>query len=67
MSRLRLDLDEDRCTGHGRCYDLAPALFDADARGHCVVLVAEPSPVEVAAARLAVESCPEQALRLVED
>jgi ferredoxin len=27
---LRVRIDADRCTGHGRCYDLAPDVFDAN-------------------------------------
>ena len=26
----RVTVDADRCTGHGRCYTLAPDVFDAD-------------------------------------
>jgi ferredoxin len=26
----RVSVDADRCTGHGRCYTLAPDVFDAD-------------------------------------
>lgn len=66
MSGLRLVLDPERCTGHGRCYDVAPALFDADERGHCVVRAPVPSAEHHDLARLAVESCPEQALALVD-
>lgn len=57
-------LDADRCTGHGRCYTLAPELFDADDRGHSVVLQAEvPADLEEAA-RLAADNCPENAIAL---
>jgi ferredoxin len=66
VARRRVVLDPERCTGHGRCYDLAPELFDADERGHCVVVVADPSDAQVERARLAVESCPEQALALID-
>ena len=37
----RVAVDSDRCTGHGRCYTLAPDVFDADEVGHCLVLVDE--------------------------
>ncbi|EUA40756.1 ferredoxin [Mycobacterium avium subsp. hominissuis 101] len=33
----RVVVDAERCTGHGRCYTLAPDVFDADEFGHCVV------------------------------
>ncbi|MGH9273756.1 MAG: ferredoxin, partial [Acidimicrobiales bacterium] len=25
--RMKIRIDSDTCTGHGRCYTLAPALF----------------------------------------
>ena len=63
---MRIVLDPDACVGHGRCYALAPGVFDADDLGHCVVVSAEPSPAHEAAARTAVASCPEDALRIEE-
>ena len=61
---MKIRLDEDRCTGHGRCYSLAPELFDADDMGHSVVLLEE-VPVELEEqARLAVSTCPEACLSL---
>jgi ferredoxin len=35
----RVKVDADRCVGHGRCYTLAPDVFDADEVGHAIVLV----------------------------
>jgi ferredoxin len=61
---LRLRLDTERCQGHGRCYTLAPDLFDADEVGHCVLLVDEVPPGHEEDARNGVENCPEQALAL---
>jgi ferredoxin len=61
---VKIVLDSDRCTGHGRCYSLAPELFDADDEGHSVVLASEvPAGLE-AQARLAVENCPETCISL---
>ncbi|HXQ59581.1 MAG TPA: ferredoxin [Acidimicrobiales bacterium] len=61
---MRIKLDDDRCQGHGRCYVLAPDLFDADDYGHCVLLVDEVPAGREDAARTGVENCPEQALTL---
>jgi ferredoxin len=63
---MRIVLDADACTGHGRCYTLVPELFDADDFGHCVVLKAEVSGDQVQLARNAADNCPERALT-VED
>ncbi|WP_322861157.1 ferredoxin [Mycobacterium europaeum] len=60
----RIAVDADRCTGHGRCYTLAPDVFDADEAGHCVVLVADvPGELE-AQADTAEKNCPESAITL---
>lgn len=63
---MRIVLDAEACTGHGRCYTLVPELFDADDRGHCLILKPEVSGADVEAARNAAANCPEHALR-VED
>ncbi len=57
-------VDADRCTGHGRCYTLAPDVFDADEVGHSVVLVAEVSGDLAAQAVTAEKNCPEGAISL---
>lgn len=65
MSAHRLLIDLDQCTGHGRCYSLAPQLVDADNEGSPVVLrELVTSADDVAAAQKIVASCPEQAIRL---
>ena len=61
---MRLRIDGDACTGHGRCYALAPDLFDSDDFGHGVVLVVEPVGEQLEQARTAVVNCPERAITL---
>jgi ferredoxin len=61
-----VEVDPERCTGHGRCYMLAPEVFDADDGGYSVVrseLV--PAGLE-AAARRAEANCPEDAVTVRE-
>ncbi|GAA4298092.1 ferredoxin [Mycobacterium paraffinicum] len=60
----RIVVDADRCTGHGRCYTLAPDVFDADEVGHSVVLVDEVSGELEAQAVTAEQNCPEGAISL---
>ncbi len=60
----RIAVDPDRCTGHGRCYTLAPDVFDADEVGHCVVLVDEVSGELETQAATAEQNCPESAITL---
>ena len=61
---MRLRLDAQRCQGHGRCYTLAPDLFDADEVGHCVLLVEDVPADKESDARNGVDNCPEQALSI---
>lgn len=61
---MKIRLDAERCQGHGRCYMLAPDLFDADDLGHCVLLVEEVPEGSEADARNGADNCPEQALSI---
>jgi ferredoxin len=63
---MRIKIDNERCTGHGRCYALAPEVFEPDDEGHSIVLQADvPTELE-AKARLGVDNCPEQAISIVD-
>ena len=64
MRPMRLRIDEDTCTGHGRCYALAPDLFDSDEFGHGRLTVDEVPEGLADQARLAVANCPERAITL---
>jgi ferredoxin len=59
-----ISIDADRCTGHGRCYSLAPDVFDADEVGHAIVLVGEVSGELERQAKTGEQNCPEQAITL---
>jgi ferredoxin len=61
---MKLTIDTEICTGHGRCYVVAPDLFDSDDDGRGVVLRAEVPPELEPSARTAEASCPERAVRL---
>jgi len=63
---LKIRLDLERCTGHGRCYTLAPDVFDEDERGRCVVTLLRVPAEKREDARRAVEACPEYALSIDE-
>jgi ferredoxin len=60
----RVCVDADRCEGHGRCYTLAPDVFDADEVGHAVVLTEDVSGELEAQAVEAEQNCPEAAITL---
>ena len=64
---VRVTIDHERCTGHGRCYALAPAIFTDDDEGYGQVVGDGLVPPEAEdAARKAALSCPERAV-LVEE
>ncbi|MEW9550569.1 ferredoxin [Nonomuraea sp. NPDC050783] len=63
---MKLKIDPERCQGHGRCYDLAPALFGEDDEGYGRVLGDGVVPEDEArTARLAVANCPERAIEIL--
>jgi ferredoxin len=63
---MRIRVDEAACTGHGRCYALAPDVFAPDDHGHCEILVPDvPAELEDQA-RTGVLNCPEQAISIDE-
>jgi ferredoxin len=66
---MRLAVDAGECTGHGRCYTVAPRLLEPDDEGYVTL---RGSSIEVpadqrAAAEEAVGSCPETAVSLIDD
>ena len=60
----RVAVDVDRCVGHGRCYTLAPDVFDADEVGHAIVLAEDVSGEHHTQAADAERNCPEDAITL---
>jgi ferredoxin len=65
---MRVTIDHDRCQGHGRCFSIAPHLFESDELGNGVVIGDGVVPAgEEHNARLAVANCPEGAVGIEED
>jgi len=65
---LKIDIDVDRCNGHGQCEMFAPTVFELDDYG-CITQkneVDDSDPVEVEAVRTAAERCPERVITLVD-
>ena len=66
---MKLHVDADVCTGHGRCYTVAPDLLTYDdegfvsIRGQTIEIAAD----QIKAAEDAAASCPEEAISLIED
>ena len=65
---MRIRVDTELCQGHGRCYMLAPDLFEADDDGYCQPTDERAVPAELAdQARRASMNCPEDAIFLTEE
>jgi ferredoxin len=66
-SVMKVHIDKSRCQGHGRCYAVAPALFEADDIGNGVEIGGGVVPAGLEDdARRAVMNCPEQAISVEE-
>jgi ferredoxin len=64
---MKVSIDPAKCQGHGRCFSLAPQLFDSDELGNGVVLLDGDVPIDLAdLARLAAANCPEHAIAIQE-
>ena len=64
---MKVHVDQELCQGHGRCYALAPELFEPDDLGNGFAIVDGDVPAElVAKARLAAANCPESAVIVIE-
>lgn len=63
---MRLSVDPAVCTGHGRCYALAPQLFAPDDFGHCELVVGDGEVRDTLEdqARVGRDSCPEAAITI---
>ena len=61
---MRVVVDTDMCTGHGRCYTLAPEVFEADDNGHSSVISAEVPDALRDKALIGRDNCPERAISI---
>jgi ferredoxin len=65
---MRVKIDHEECSGHGRCYTVAPELFVDDERGIGQVIGTGTISDNLAElASRAVQSCPERAITLEDD
>jgi ferredoxin len=66
---VKASVDGNRCTGHGRCYTMAPDVFDGDElgfndlKGKTVDLMAE----LIDSARRGADACPEGAITVLSE
>jgi ferredoxin len=64
---VKVQVDAAACQGHGRCYALAPDVFETDDHGHCVIPDPEVTAEREAGARAGVDNCPEDAITLTDE
>ena len=64
---MRIEVDGDTCTGHGRCYTLAPEVFESDDGGYCATRGLDVPPRLEDQARVGARNCPERAITVIED
>jgi ferredoxin len=65
---MKLHVDPALCQGHNRCIATASHLFTIDEEGYASVAGdGQIRAAQLAAAELAVDNCPEQAISLVAD
>lgn len=60
---MKVQVDTTKCQGHGRCYSLAPTVFDADDEGFGRVRP-DVAHTALAEAELAADNCPEFAVEI---
>jgi ferredoxin len=66
---MKVRVDGDLCSGHGRCWTLSPEVYDADDEGfnsRAGGVIDVPAGCEDAAL-MGVRSCPERALLVIEE
>jgi ferredoxin len=64
---LKIRVDLELCVGHGRCYMLAPEVYDEDDRGHCLLRLEDVPPDLEDRARMGAANCPEGAIEIAQE
>jgi len=61
---MRVHVDVEKCTGHARCWSLAPEVYELDELGYNVTPVKDVAPEHEEAARKGALACPELAITI---
>ncbi len=66
---MKVIVDPQLCSGHGRCWTYAPEIYTLDDNGYNAVtgVPIDVQPGKEEAARLGARTCPERAITIVED
>jgi len=65
---MKVIIDPDVCTGHGRCWTYAPDIYTLDDNGYNAVtgVPIDVAPADEEAARLGARTCPERAITILD-
>ncbi|OBG28478.1 ferredoxin [Mycobacterium alsense] len=63
---MRVVVDHERCEGHGRCFAVAPSVYDVDDDGYSTVDSVTVAAGMEEAAREGAAACPRQAIAVIE-
>ena len=64
---MKVEVDRSMCVGHAQCSAICPAVFANDELGYAVVVGdGTVAPEDEEGVELAVDSCPEQAIRVTD-
>jgi ferredoxin len=63
---MRVVVDHELCEGHGRCFAVAPTLYDVDDDGYSAIDDVTVEPGMADAARDGAAACPRQAITVIE-
>jgi len=59
---MQVTIDAQKCQGHGRCYAMAPQVYEADDEGRGLVIRSEVADDLREQADLGIANCPESAI-----
>jgi ferredoxin len=63
---MRIVVDHEVCSGHGRCAAVAPNVFSLDDTGYCAITETDVAPDLEDEARTGANNCPERAIAVIE-
>lgn len=61
---MKVRIEEGRCQGHARCFQICPEVFDLDDQGYVLLTTATPPDSLTEKIGLAERNCPEHAIVL---
>ena len=64
---MKIKLNKELCSGHGRCYVLSPVVFETDDDGYGQAKFLVVPDELIHQARIAVINCPEDAIALINE